>query len=82
MFVIVGFVADAMIQLTNAVEYLHYRDVTHGAVHPCNVITSSLHGPRVILADFSQARRSGDSDPVTSIYTEFLGNYSEKIYFA
>ena len=63
-----------MIQLCNAVEYLHHRDIIHGVVHPCNMMMSSLNGQRVILTDFSQARISGaDTDPISSIYTEFLG---------
>lgn len=71
---IAGFVTEVMIQLCNAVEYLHHRDIIHGSVHPCNMMMSSLNGSKVVLADFSQARKVGDNnEPISSIYTEFLG---------
>lgn len=73
LFTFAGFVTNAMIQLCNAVEYLHHHDITHGVVHPCNMIMTSLNGQRVVLTDFSQARRAGVNDTVSSIFTEFLG---------
>ena len=70
-----GYVVDVMIQLANAVQYLHYHDIVHGVVHPCNMVLSSLNGTRVVLTDFSQARQKDSTRPVSSIYTEFLGMF-------
>lgn len=39
------------------------------------MIMSSMNGKRVILTDFSQARQKGNNDPISSVYTEFLGNH-------
>ncbi|XP_067932272.1 obscurin-like isoform X2 [Watersipora subatra] len=67
------YVVDAMTQIATAVEYLHYRGIIHGVVHPCNIVMSSLHGSRVVLANLSQAKNQDDaSSPISSIYSEFL----------
>lgn len=76
-------VTDSLIQLCNAVEYLHYHDIIHGAVHPYNMIMSSLHSPRVVLSDYSQARKAGVTDPIVSCFKEFCGTppcFSHFIY--
>jgi len=39
---------------------------------------SSLYGHRVVLTNFSQARSDETQDPISSIYTEFLGMHVEQ----